>query len=36
MGYYKLERNLIDIIKETRLSLAFFKKISDFIIRFLP
>lgn len=36
MGYDKLERNLIDIIKENRLSLAFLKKMSDFITRFLP
>ena len=36
MGYDKLERNLIDIVKEEQAKLGFLKKISDFITRFLP
>ena len=36
MGYDKLERNLIDIIKENRLSLALRKRRFTYIIRYLP
>lgn len=35
MGYDKLEKNLIDIIKEEQAKLDFLKKISVCIIRFL-
>lgn len=36
MGYDKLERNLIDIIKEEQAKLGFLEKISICIIRSLP
>ena len=36
MGYDKLERNLIDIIKEEQAKLVSLKKISVCTIRFLP